>query len=194
MSDNTDDTNYLNPNVPLKPPVISDQSNDVNLETLAREFNLMKEYKLRNPISRYKIVNTLALFQMASQGLTIEQCGNCMWIPASMFILLVRQNPELQEIFDSGVDWGIQLVTHALQRKALNGDTVCMLFYLKARARWRENDPVRPGEGQTVVFQTFVGANGQIQGTPIPDPLTGIPEPLSITPGDESQVSDNTEE
>ena len=194
MSDNTDETNYLNPNVPLKPPVSQTEYDRANLQLLADQFNLMEEYWVRNPIGRYKRVNTLALFQMASQGLTIDQCGNCLWIPSQMFVLLVRQNPELQEIFDSGVDWGIQLVTHALQRKALNGDTVCMLFYLKARARWRENDPVRPGEGQTVVFQTFVGANGQIQGTPIPDPLTGIPEPLTITPGDESQVSDNTEE
>lgn len=31
----------------------------------------------------------------------------------------------------------------ALYRKAMDGDTACMIFWLKTRARWRENDPVK---------------------------------------------------
>ena len=90
-------------------------------------------------MSRQKITIDLERVQyLASRGLTFEEIAHNLGIGVST---LNRRREELEELNDAikkGRSIGTETIANALFEKAIAGDTTAMIFYLKARAGWKE--------------------------------------------------------
>lgn len=84
---------------------------------------------------------------LAAQGLTQEQIASVLGIGKSTFYEKVKQYPELLEAIKEGKDKGIATIANALFNKAKSGDNTAMIFYLKARAGWRDVMAIESGTG-----------------------------------------------
>jgi len=73
--------------------------------------------------------------EMASKGLTVMQIAHCLGV--SHTTVYERQNefPEFAEAIKKGRSEGIHDVANALYEKAIGGDTMSIIFYLKKRDR-----------------------------------------------------------
>lgn len=78
--------------------------------------------------------------QLASLGLTQEQIAHNIDLAASTFQKKLNELPELSECLKKGRDKGIAFVASRLMEAVKTGNMTAMIFYLKARAGWREND------------------------------------------------------
>lgn len=58
----------------------------------------------------------------------------------------------------TGLSEANSVIAQSLFRKAKDGDTACMIFWLKTRARWRETGDEKP-EAQTPTAIQFVRDN-----------------------------------
>lgn len=90
---------------------------------------------------------------LAAQGLTQAQIGSVIGISHQTMAKKKRENIELVEAIKRGQDKGVATITNALFNKAKSGDNVAMLFYLKCRAGWREQE-VETREIPTIVINT----------------------------------------
>lgn len=77
----------------------------------------------------------------AAQGLTYEQIAHCLGLAAATLIEKRKKFPELDEAIKQGRSEGVANVSNALYEKAMSGDNVSMIFFLKNRApeSWRDN-------------------------------------------------------
>ena len=92
----------------------------------------------RKPLSPdYDLVQTLA-----AQGMTKEQLALSIGMSHDTYTRREKEDEELFLAFARGKSEGIRKVSGALFSKAVGGDTVSMLFYLKAMAGWRDTAAV----------------------------------------------------
>ena len=78
---------------------------------------------------------------MAARGMDIEQIAHCLGLGYSTIYEKQKDYPELKEAIKRGQAAGIRAVTNALFKNAIGGNnTTAQLFYLKCKARWREED------------------------------------------------------
>lgn len=58
-----------------------------------------------------------------------------------------------------GLDEANAAMASALYRKGIKGDTICMIFWLKTRARWREKDNEKDGDDVPPPVKVVVQVN-----------------------------------
>ena len=71
--------------------------------------------------------------KLSATGLTVKQVAYTLGVGASTFFRRQQVMPEVKEAMDAGRAMGIAKVTNALFDKAMEGDNVAMIFYLKNR-------------------------------------------------------------
>lgn len=77
---------------------------------------------------------------LAAQGLDLVQIANVLGINRSTLCKKKAQFEELEDAIKRGRDKGIAAISNALFQKAKKGDTTSMIFFLKCRAGWREQE------------------------------------------------------
>lgn len=78
--------------------------------------------------------------QLAAQGMTMEQISDCLGISYQTLNEKSKEFVELSDAIKLGKARGIAMVTDALLKNVNIGNTAAQIFFLKARAKWREAD------------------------------------------------------
>lgn len=78
--------------------------------------------------------------ELASQGLTQEQIASCIGCGVSTLYKKKKQIIEIGDAIKRGQHKGVEAVSNALYAKAVKGDNVAMIYYLKCRdpKNWSE--------------------------------------------------------
>jgi hypothetical protein len=72
--------------------------------------------------------------RMVSAGLTVKSIAQVVELSEDTLTKYYRQE------LDTGLDESIALAERSLYRRGLKGDTTALIFWLKARAQWRDRD------------------------------------------------------
>ena len=75
---------------------------------------------------------------LSAQGLTVKQIANVLGMGEATLYEKQVKFPEFSEAIKKGRDRGVQAVTSALFRKAVEGDNTAIIFFLKNRAGWTD--------------------------------------------------------
>jgi len=84
-------------------------------------------------------LNTLE--NVATLGLTLEDCGHAVGCGTSAFYRYCKNFPEIKERFLRGRAKGTISVAAKLREHIEKGSLPAIIFYLKSRAGWHENNP-----------------------------------------------------
>lgn len=76
--------------------------------------------------------------RLASLGLTQEQIADALGVSARTLQKRKAESAEFSDAIKRGQAKGISAVANALFEKAMGGDATSMIFFLKARAGWKE--------------------------------------------------------
>ena len=95
----------------------------------------------RKPI--LETINFDHVKQMASQGMSRGQIGAYFGITGQRVGQLIKENPDLEEAFESGLAVGINRASNKLMELIEAGNIVAILFYLKCQAGWMEQQYVK---------------------------------------------------
>lgn len=76
--------------------------------------------------------------QLAAQGLTNEQIAAAMGIGQTTFYKRKKNIEAFDEAIENGKAKGIAYVTNKLREQIDNNNTAATIFFLKARAGWKE--------------------------------------------------------
>jgi hypothetical protein len=74
--------------------------------------------------------------------LSQDQIADYFGITRPTFVAIMDRDPDVLLRYKRGKARAIKDVSQGLLQKALQGDTVCMMFYLKTQAGWRETNRV----------------------------------------------------
>ena len=100
-------------------------------------------------------VEDIAEVERLAAYLSVEQIAAYFCISTNAFYEIMKRQPEVKENYQKGRVEKTILFAQQLQDKALGitteGDTTCLLFYLKTRARWSEAVPETKIEDQIVL-------------------------------------------
>nr|DAJ22127.1 MAG TPA: terminase small subunit [Myoviridae sp. ctDdE54] len=107
-----------------------------------------------------KIAIDLAQVELfASRGLTREQIAAALGISYSTLNRRSKDLEDLESAIKRGESRGIAKVANALFDKAVKGNTAAQIFFLKARAGWKETnrneivmDDEQPGDGMADLY------------------------------------------
>ncbi|WP_281773681.1 phBC6A51 family helix-turn-helix protein [Haemophilus parahaemolyticus] len=77
---------------------------------------------------------------MAANGLTQQQIADSLGISVSTLYGRKRENEEFEEAIKRGKAKGIAVVTNELMKQVKSGNVTAMIFFLKARAGWKEKN------------------------------------------------------
>ncbi len=77
---------------------------------------------------------------LAGDGLTKQEIAHCLGIGHSTLYEKLKDNTELSEAINRGKSKGIAMMANNLVTLAKNGNAAANIFFLKARAKWREGD------------------------------------------------------
>jgi len=104
----------------------------------------------------------LEVERLAAMGLNKEQIATAMGKAASTLYARQSDLPDFLEAYKKGRAQGIARVANALYEKAMSGDTVAMIFWMKCNAGWRDRgdykfDAIEPKNNSDVqaVLSTF---------------------------------------
>lgn len=81
--------------------------------------------------------------EFASQGMTQQQIADALGISERTLRNRKTESADFADAIKRGQAKGIVIVTNKLMGKALSGDTTAMIFYLKARAGWKETQKLQ---------------------------------------------------
>lgn len=99
-------------------------------------------------------VEDIVELERLSAYLSLEQIAAYFGISQATFYAIMKRQPEVASSYQKGRVDKTVLFAQQLQDKALGitneGDTTCLLFYLKTRARWSEAVPESKVEDQIV--------------------------------------------
>jgi hypothetical protein len=87
--------------------------------------------------------------------LSQDQVADYFGIARNTFSAMMERDQEVFERYKRGKARAIKDVSQGLLQKALQGDTVCMMFYLKTQAGWREKDKPEEDKNQQPINITF---------------------------------------
>ena len=79
---------------------------------------------------------------MVANGITHEQIAQLLEISADTLTRHYRKE------LDTGESKAVALMARSLYRRGLKGDTVAALFWLKAKGKWRDRDPMNVSVAQ----------------------------------------------
>jgi len=93
---------------------------------------------------RYEITPELLkrVKRLAAQGLTQQQIADSLGWHLATLIDKKNNYSDFSEAIKLGQASGISDVSNALFNNAVNGDNAAAIFYLKARAGWRDNHAI----------------------------------------------------
>lgn len=77
------------------------------------------------------------VFEMVRAGIELERIADCI-TPGGISVVTLRKY--FGEAIKTATADAVRQVSNKLLAKALDGDTTCMIFFLKTRGRWRETD------------------------------------------------------
>ena len=103
--------------------------------------------------------------QLAAQGLTEEQICHCLGFTARTLYTHKRENSEISEAIKRGRSKGIAFVSNKLFDQCKDGNITAIIFFLKARAGWRDRDAVEIHHGDTPTTISFVRGKAKDSGT-----------------------------
>ena len=95
----------------------------------------------RKPI--LETINFDHVKQMASQGMSRGQIGAYFGITGQRVGQLIKENPDLEEAFESGLAVGINRASNKLMELIDAGNIVAILFFLKCQGKWMEQQYVK---------------------------------------------------
>jgi len=100
--------------------------------------------------------------EYASLGLTKEQIANCLGISYQTFNEKTKEYQEFSDAVKRGQDKGIAKVAEKLIINVNLGNVPAQIFYLKARAKWSDNDSADVKMLKEMIMQLLeVKGNGQ---------------------------------
>lgn len=79
---------------------------------------------------------------MAANGLTQQQIADSLGISVSTLYSRQRESEEFEEAIKRGKAKGVAVVTNELMKQVKSGNVTAMIFFLKARAGWKEKNEV----------------------------------------------------
>jgi hypothetical protein len=79
---------------------------------------------------------------MVANGIANEQIAQLLEISADTLTKYYRKE------LDTGESKAVALMARSLYRRGLKGDTVAALFWLKAKGKWRDRDPMNVSVAQ----------------------------------------------
>ena len=79
---------------------------------------------------------------MAANGLTQQQIADSLGISVSTRYGRKRESEEFEEAIKRGKAKGVAVVTNELMKQVKRGNVTAMIFFLKARAGWKEKNEV----------------------------------------------------
>ncbi len=109
---------------------------------------------------------------LAARGLTMEQIAYSIGMGTSTLYDKAKENLELSEAIKRGKAKGIASIANALFESALNGNTTSMIFYLKCRAKWREEDAVSPEDDLNRAYQEALDRRKKDEDGQTPQPTS----------------------
>lgn len=87
--------------------------------------------------------------ELASRGLSQEQIAAALGIGTRTLERRKAESAEMAEAIKAGHALGIQEVANALFTNATSGNVTAQIFYLKARAQWRDRPEDAGDDGET---------------------------------------------
>jgi len=125
-----------------------------------------------------------------SEGASNAWCAASLGIDRGTFRDLRRRQPALDQAIEAGRAADERTVANVLRAKALAGDTISLIFYLKGRHHWRDQGESREGPAQqlnVIVMPAAMSPAEYLASLPpasvAPAPSTE-PEPEESTRGD----------
>lgn len=122
-------------------------------------------------ITKPKIQIDLAKVEaFAARGLSQEQIADALGISERTLRNRKQESSEFAEAIKRGQSKGIAQVANALFEKVKGGDTTAMIFFLKARAGWKEaqrleiSDDDKQTEGMKGVYAKIAAARAKKDG------------------------------
>lgn len=96
--------------------------------------------------------------------LSKEEIASYLGIRRELFHAILKRDEDVYEAYERGKAKAVSSVAGGLLRKALRGDTTCMIFYLKTRAAWREtqNHNHSSEDGSMASFPTEIYLSGDV--------------------------------
>jgi len=85
--------------------------------------------------------------RLAARGLTQEQIAAALGISAGTLRNRKAESDEFAEAIKKGQAQGIAEVSNALWDNAMSGNVTAQIFFLKARAKWKDKHEGDPEEG-----------------------------------------------
>jgi hypothetical protein len=79
--------------------------------------------------------------ELAARGMWEKDIAQCLGYDRTYFVELKKKHPELSKALKLGKSQGIEKVTGVLMDEIEARNTATILFYLKAKAGWRDNAP-----------------------------------------------------
>ena len=77
---------------------------------------------------------------LSASGLTKEEIADCLDMAAGTLYEKQKQYPEFAEAIKRGRSKGIGMMANNLVKLAKGGNAAANIFWLKARAKWKEGD------------------------------------------------------
>lgn len=113
-----------------------------------------KSYIRKAPNTTFKVTDETLVKaeELARRGLTYTQIAYYFGISAPQLSILRKDDEMLNLAIERGKSHGIEKVAGTLYEKALAGDTIAAIFYLKCIAQWRETSNVAIAASMHVTF------------------------------------------
>jgi len=123
----------------------------------------MVESIMSNPVGKRPWIPTAEDIEkaesLASRGMDQQDIAHCLGIGVSTYYDKKNSYPELEDAIKRGKAKGIAHVTEKLINNIDIGSVPAQIFYLKARAKWSDNDSGDVNMLKELVVQ-LIGAKG----------------------------------
>lgn len=86
--------------------------------------------------------------KLAARGLTQEQIAAALGISASTLDNRKAESQEFVDALKKGQAQGIAEISNALWENAKSGNVTAQIFFLKARAKWKDRHETEPEDGE----------------------------------------------
>ena len=87
--------------------------------------------------------------ELASQGLTHEQIAAALGISRTTLQARKAESEQFAQAIEKGQALGIEAVSNALFQNAVGGNVTAQIFFLKARAKWKDRHEEAEDDDET---------------------------------------------
>lgn len=105
------------------------------------EYNTVWQLEYNDVMANTKTIDLQAAEELASLGLTDQQIADSLGISRSTLSRRKAEDDTFEAILRKGKAKAIVKVSSALMQEVENGSLRAIIFYLKCRAGWREEEP-----------------------------------------------------